>query len=92
MRAGRLVAEHELLGDPAAEPHDERVGDVLALVDVPLLDRELLGDAERHARRQDRHLVQRVGVLEHVRAHRVAALVVRDDFLLFLAERPSTRA
>ena len=30
--------------------------------------------------------MQRVGVLEDVRAHRVAALVERHDFLLFLAE------
>ena len=85
--AGRLVAEHELLGDAPAEPDDERVDDVLALVDVALLERELLGDAERHAGGEDRHLVQRVGVLEHVRAHRVAALVVRDDLLLFLRQR-----
>ena len=41
--------------------------------------RQLLGDAERHAGGQDRDLVHRVGVLEHVRAHRVAALVVGDD-------------
>ena len=92
LRAGRLVAEDELLGDAAAEAHDERVDDVLALVDVALLERELLRDAERHAGRQDRHLVQRVGVLEHVRAHRVAALVVRDDLLLLLATAPATRA
>ena len=85
--AGRLVAEHELLGDAPAEPDDERVGDVLALVDVAFLERELLRDAERHARRQDRHLVERVGVLEHVRAHGVTALVVRDDLLLLLRER-----
>ena len=31
--------------------------------------------------------MQRVGVLEHVRAHRVAALVVRDDLLLLLDQR-----
>ncbi len=37
--AGRLVTEDQLLGDPAAEADDERVGDVLALVDVALLDR-----------------------------------------------------
>ena len=80
------MAEHELLGDTAAEPHDERVGDVLALVDVALFDRQLMRDTERHAGRQDRHLVERIGVLEHVRAHRVAALVVRDDLLLLFRE------
>ncbi len=31
--------------------------------------------------------MQRVGVLEHVRAHRVATLVVGDDLLLLLGER-----
>ena len=78
------MSEDELLGDATAEPHDERVGDVLLLVDVALLDRELLGHAERHAGRQDRDLVHRVGVLEDVREHRVPTLVVRDDLLLLL--------
>ena len=77
----------ELLGDAPAEPDDQRVDDVLALVDVAFLERKLLGDAERHAGGQDRHLVERVGELEHVRAHRVTALVVRDDLLLLLRQR-----
>ena len=76
-----------LLGDAPAERDDDRVGDVLLLVDVALLGRELLGDAERHAGREDRDLVDGVGVVEHVGEHRVAALVVRDDLLLLVAER-----
>ena len=36
---------------------------------------------------EDGDLVHRVGVLEHVREHRVAALVVGDHFLLLFAER-----
>ena len=87
LRARGQVPVHQLLGDAPAEAHHERVGDVLLLVDVALLDRELLGDTERHARGQDRHLVHRVGVLEHVGEHRVAALVVGDHLLLLLAER-----
>ena len=87
LRAGGQVPVHELLGDAAAQAHDERVGDVLPLVDVALLERELLGDAERHAGGEDRDLVHRVGVLEHVREHRVAALVVGDHLLLLFAER-----
>ena len=35
---------------------------ITARVDVPLLERELLGHAERHAGREDRDLVDRVGV------------------------------
>ena len=84
--AGRLVAEHDLLGDAPAEANDERVDDVLALVDVPLLERQLLRHAQRHAGREDRHLVERVGELEHVRADGVPALVVGDDLLLLLRE------
>ena len=81
------VPVHELLGDATAEAHDEGVGDVLLLVDVALLERELLRDAERHARGEDRDLVHGVGVLEHVGEHRVTTLVVRDDFLLLFGER-----
>ena len=62
------------------------------LVDVALLVGELLGDAERHAGREDRDLVHRVGVVEHVGEHRVAALVVGDDLLLLLDERHRRRA
>ena len=80
------MAEHHLFGDAPAERDDDGVGDVLLLVDVLLLDRELLRDAERHAGGQDRDLVHGVGVVEDVGEHRVAAFVVRDDLLLLLGE------
>ena len=83
MRTGGQMAEDELLGHAAAERDHDRVDDVFLLVDVPLFDRELLGDAERHAGRKDRHLVHRIGVVEHVREHRMAGLVVGDDLFLF---------
>ena len=47
---------------------------------------QLVRHAERHAGGQDRHLVHRVGVLEHVGQHGVAALVVGDALLLLLGE------
>ena len=80
------VAVDEELGAAAAHAHAQRVLDVLAGVDVALLHRELVGDAERHARREDGDLVHGVGVLEHVGQHGVAALVVRDALLLGLRE------
>jgi hypothetical protein len=81
-RPGREVAVDEELGDPSAHAHGERVLDVLARVDVALLEGQLLGDAERHAGRDDAHLEQRVGVREHVGEHRVAGLVEGDALLL----------
>ena len=84
--AGGEVAVDEQLGAAAAHAHAQGVLDVLAGVDVALLHRQLLGDAEGHAGREDGHLVHRVGVLEHVGEHGVAALVVGDPLLLGLGE------
>src|SRR5689334_11645672 len=87
LRARREMAVHQLLGDAPTEAHHQRVGDVVLLVDVTLLDGELLRHTQRHAGWQDRHLVDGVGVLEDVGEDRVTAFVVRDDLLLLLAER-----
>ena len=56
--------------------------EVLLVVRVALLDRHLLGHAQRHAGGEDGDLVHRVGVLEHVGRHRVPGLVVRGVLLL----------
>jgi hypothetical protein len=43
---------------------------------VPVVERDLLRQAERHAARDDRHLVDRVGVRDELRDERVPGLVV----------------
>ena len=53
---------------------------------MALLHGQLLRDAEGHARREDRHLVDRVGVRQRVGQHRVATLVVGDPLLLPVGE------
>ena len=50
-RAGGALAEHHQLGGPAAEPDRERVVQVVLAVQVPFDQRQLLGHAERLARR-----------------------------------------
>ena len=57
------LAEHDQLGRPSAEAHRQRVLQISLGVQVPLVVGELLGDAERLAGGQDRHLRHRVGVL-----------------------------
>ena len=43
---------------------------------VPLVGRHLHGEAERHAARDDRHLVHRIGARRELGDQRVAGLVV----------------
>ena len=85
--AGGDDAEHELLGDAPAHGDHERVLEVVLVVAVAVLGRQLLGDAEGHAHREDRHLVQRVGVGEHGGADGVAGLVVGGELLLPVGQR-----
>ena len=62
----------------AAAHHDRQPRlQILARVGVLIVDRQLHGDAQRHAARNDRHLVQRIGVLAERRHQGVAALVDR---------------
>ena len=75
--ARRHVAEELLLGDAAAHHHGDRRLEVLLGVRVLVLGRQLHRDAERAAARDDRDLVERVGVRQDRRDERVAALVVR---------------
>ena len=85
-RPGGKVAVDHHLGHAPAHPDDERVLDVLARVEVPLLGRELLGDPEGEAGRDDAHLEQGIGVGEHVGEHGVAALVEGDTLLFEVRE------
>ena len=68
--------EDELLGGTPAE-HDGEAREHPVLGDaVPIVDRDLLGEAERHAARDDGHLVHGIGAGEQLRHQRVAGLVV----------------
>ena len=60
--------------------------EVLARVGVLVVDRELHGHAQRAAARDDRHLVERVGVGDLERDQRVSGLVVGGDLLLFVRD------
>ena len=79
--AGVEVVEHDLLGDAAAHRLADGVLEVLLGVGVALL-RQAPRDAEGHAARQDRDLVQRVAVGQHGGQQGVAALVVGGGPLL----------
>ena len=59
---------------------------VVARVVVLLVDRQLLRHAERHAARDDRDLVDRIGVRQQHGDQRVAGLVDRGDPLLLVAD------
>ena len=63
----------ELLGGAAAEQDREVVlEEPILVVGVAIVDRHLLREPERHAARDDRDLVHRVGAGEQLRDERVA--------------------
>ena len=75
--AGRQLAVRDLLGDAAAEQNRELILQVVARVVVLVVHRQLHRHAERHAARDDRDLVDRIGVRQQHREQRVAGLVDR---------------
>ncbi len=79
-------AEDEVLRDAPTHADHEAVFDVVLAVDVAVVDRELLGDAEGHPHREDGDLVHRVGVGEDGGGDRVTRLVVGDGLLLTIRE------
>ena len=83
----RHVAEHHFFRHPAAHRHDQAVEHLqLALAELVLLGQEHR-HAQRRAPRDDRHLVQRVGVCQHDVEERVPGLVVGGVLLFLHAER-----
>src|SRR5438034_189842 len=75
-RAGGHVAEHELFRGATAEEDREVVQEEAPRVGVAVVERDLLRQAEGHAARDDRHLVDGVGVGDELRHQRVSRLVV----------------
>jgi hypothetical protein len=85
LRARRDVADHQLLGHAAAEEHAEVREDLPALQAVRVLLGELHGEAERHAARDDRHLMQRVVALHQQGAHGMAAFMHHGGYIVQLS-------
>src|SRR4051812_38714827 len=87
-RAGRDLAEDDLLRRAAAERHRHVVGELRARGEELVLLRHRDRVAERLAAADDRDLVHRVGVLEVVADDRVAHLVIGRDQALLLPHDP----
>src|SRR5574341_965241 len=81
---GRHLAHEYLFRDAAAEEHRDVLQDHLAIQAVAVLFRELHGDAQRPAPRDDRYLVHRVGLGHELRDDRVPRLVIRRVLALVL--------
>src|SRR6202165_1548463 len=85
--ARRHLAQEKLFRDtPAHQDGNLRVEIVLVVV-VAIVGRQLHGQTERHAARYDRDLVHRIGVRQHGSHQRVPSLVVRGVLLLFIGEQ-----
>ena len=84
--AGRHPVHRDLLGDAAAEQDRDLIVQIIPRVVVLVVDRQLHRDAERHAARDDRHLVNRIGVRQHHREQGVARLVDRRDLLFLVVD------
>src|SRR5207245_1371147 len=64
--ARRLLLENDLLGGPATEQDGDAIDQVLPRIVVLVVQRQLLGEAERAAARDDRHLVDRIRARQEV--------------------------
>jgi hypothetical protein len=53
---------------------------------MAIINRQLLGQAERHAAWNDGYLVKRIGPLDHCRNHRVSGFVIGRNALLMFAD------
>ena len=81
--AGSHRAQEQLLGQASAHHDCQPRLQIITRIGVFIVERQLHGYTERHAAGNDRHLVQRVGVLAE-RCHQGMARFVesRDPFLL----------
>ena len=85
---GGDVAKGDLLGDPAAEHDRHVIVELAARNEVAVLGGKLHRPTQGHATRDDRHLVNRIGVGQRFRHQRVPDLVVGDHVLLGLGDHP----
>src|SRR5436309_3272184 len=85
-RPGGHAAEGQLLRRPPAEEDGELAEEMVLRVGVPVVERDLLRQAECHAARDDGHLVHRIGARHELRDQGVAGLVVGGDAPLLEAD------
>ncbi len=78
------VVAHEFLGGAAAQEHGELVEHLVLGLEEVVLGRQLQRVAQSLTARDDRDLVHRIGMLQHVPHERMAALVVGDRAALCL--------
>src|SRR3989454_1886457 len=79
---GRELVQHDLLRGPAAQQDRDPVDEVFPRVVVFVVERQLLGEPEGPAARDDRDLVHGIGAGQEVGDQRVARLVIGDRPLL----------
>src|SRR2546426_1639652 len=79
---GRELVQHDLLRGPAAQQDRDPVDEVFPRVVVLVVERQLLGEPEGPAARDDRDLVHGIGAGQEVGDQRVARLVIGDRPLL----------
>src|SRR5262245_1651794 len=84
--AGGEAVHRDLFGDAAAEENRNLIAQIVPRVVVLLVGRQLLREAERHAARDDRHLVNGIRKREEHREQRVTRFVDRGDALLRVAD------
>ena len=80
------IQEHLFRDAATHQNRDLRLKVVLVIV-VPVIRRQLHGDAQGHAPGNDSDLVQRIG-MRHLRGHqRVSSFVIRRVFLFLVGEQ-----
>ena len=84
--AGGHLAEHDVLGHAPAQQHDHVVEQLLLGLEVAVLLGQVERVAERLAARDDRDAVDLLHRGQHLRAERVARLVVGHHALLVLGD------
>src|SRR6266849_8481566 len=85
-RPGGHAAQRQLLRRAPAEEDGQLAQEVLLRVGVPVVERDLLRQPERHATGDDGHLVHRVGARHELGDQGVAGLVVGRDAPLLQAD------
>ena len=76
LRAVGDVAEDDFLGDAAAHADGQTGEQFVFAIGVFVFLRQPHGDAERRPARDDRHLVQRLGVRQKLEQQRVTGFVI----------------
>src|SRR6266404_1345779 len=85
-RTGGYAAEESLFRDAAAHQDRNLPKQIVLRIVVAVTFRQLLSYAERHAARNDRHLMNRIGVRHLQSDQRVARFVIGRNAFLFVRD------